>query len=98
MPEAPAKLGVVAAHNSGRDALEAVDEVGHGDLGRVVDDKVDVVGVPVELGQLSAEVGADFPEDRPEVAQVLVVEHRGAVPCDKDQVDVEDEHAVTAMA
>ena len=91
MPEAPAKLGVVAAHNSGRDALEAVDEVGHGDLGRVVDDKVDVVGVPVELGQLSAEVGADFPEDRPEVAQVLVVEHRRAVLGDKDQVDVEDE-------
>jgi hypothetical protein len=32
------------------------------------------------------------------VAQVLVVEHRRAVPCDKDQVDVEDKHAVTAMA
>jgi hypothetical protein len=87
-PEAAVQFGMVSAHNPCRDALEAVDQVGHGDLGGVVDEQVDVIGLPIELGQLSAEVGADSPEDCFEVSQVLVVEHPPPVFCDKDQVDV----------
>jgi len=48
--------------------LWAVDEVGHGDLGRVVDVEVAVVGFAVELDELGLEVGADLAEDRLEVA------------------------------
>ena len=69
-----AQVWVVAAHDPRRDALEAVDEVGHGHPGRVGDEEVDVVGLAVGLHQLSLEVLADLPEDRFKVAQVLADE------------------------
>jgi hypothetical protein len=92
------KLGVVAAHDSGRHAFEAVDELGDGHLGRVADMEVDVVGFAVELGQVGLEVLADRPEDRLEVAEMIVVEHPAAVLGDEDQVNVQGEHAVSAVA
>jgi hypothetical protein len=42
-PEAAAQVWVVVAHDLGRDAVEVVEEVGHGDGGRVGDVEVDVV-------------------------------------------------------
>ena len=87
-PEAVVQFGMVSAHNSGRDPLEAVDQVGHGDLGWVVDEQVHMVRLAVELDQLALEVVADTSEDRFEVVQVLVAEHSPTVFCDKDQVGV----------
>jgi len=97
-PEAAAQVWMIPAHNSGRNPLEAVDQVGHGDLRRVVNEQVHVVCLAVELDQFGLEVGADLPEDPFEVTQVLVVEYPPAVLRDKDQVDVEDEHAVPSVA
>jgi len=69
---------VVAADDLGRDAFEAVDEVGHGDGGRVVDVEVGVVGLAVKLRQLSFEVLADLSEDGFKVARVLGAERPAA--------------------
>ena len=58
-PEASARVWVVAVHDRGRDALEAVVEVGRGDGGRVVDGEVDVVGLAVPSAPRSVSVYRD---------------------------------------
>ena len=83
-PEATAQVWVVAAHDRCRDAVEVVDELGHGHFGRVGDVEVGVVGLAVELHQLSLEVLADLPEDRFKVAEVLGGEDPTPVAADNN--------------
>ena len=55
-------LGYLAESSRG-DALEGADQFGDGDFRRVVHEKVDVVGIAVELDRFCSEVGADHPHD-----------------------------------
>jgi hypothetical protein len=54
---------VLLAESAGGDALEAVDQLGEGDLRREVHEQVDVVVLAVELHPFACEVGADDPHD-----------------------------------
>ena len=61
-------VGPFLAQQTAGDALEAVHEVGDGDLGRVLHQQVDMIILAVHLDQLRLEVGADPGEDRPQRA------------------------------
>ncbi|GAA4884648.1 hypothetical protein GCM10023235_76940 [Kitasatospora terrestris] len=49
------QVGELLAHAAGADALEAVDELGRGDLGWDIHEQVDVVVLAVELDRLDLE-------------------------------------------
>ena len=57
----PGQGGELLPHPAGGDTFKAVDEAGQRDLGREVDQQVNVVAFAVELGQFGLEVRADVP-------------------------------------
>jgi len=57
------QFGELLAHPPGEHALERVDQLGQGNLGREVHWQVDVVGLAVELDQLALEVLTHRAED-----------------------------------
>ena len=90
--------GTPAASAATGHALEAVDQLGQGDLGWEVDEQVDVVVLAVELDQLGLEVGAHRPHDLLHPGQVPVAEHLVPVFRHENQVSVQGENAVSASA
>jgi hypothetical protein len=59
----PRQVGELLPHPAGRHALEAVDQAGQGDLGREVNQQVDVITLTLELGQPGLELRAQVPHD-----------------------------------
>ena len=92
------QVGELLAEPAGGDALEAVDQLGHGDLRREVHQQVDVVVLAVELHQLGFEVLADGPHDLFAARQVGVGEHLVPVLRHENQVGVHAETTVSASA
>jgi hypothetical protein len=88
---------MVAAQDPGRHTVEAVDEVRDGHLRWIVDQKVNMVGLAVELHQFGFEVAANLSAYRLKMAQMVVSEYSTPVLRDEDQVHVEHEHAVAAV-
>jgi hypothetical protein len=72
-----------------RYALQAVDELGEGDLGRIAHQQVNVVVLPGARHQLRLEVAADLGEDAGEIADCESRKHIATVFGDKDQVRVQ---------
>jgi hypothetical protein len=77
--------GEFLAERAGGDALEGADEPGQGDLRRVADEEVDVVGFAVELAEFRAEV----PHDLLAAGQGLSGERAAPVLRREDQVCME---------
>jgi len=78
-------------HPAGRDALQAVDQLGQADLGRVVHQQMDVVLLAVELAQLHLEVFANIPEYLFQPFEARCVEYLPTPFRDEHQVRVENE-------
>ncbi len=83
---------------AGGHPLEAVDQPGDGHGGREVHQQVDMLGFPVELGQLRAEVRAHVPHDLLHPLQVSGTEYLVPVLGDENQVDMQDEDTMPASA
>ena len=79
-------------------ALEAVDQLGEGDLRRVVDEQVDVIVLAAALDQLRLEVAAHLGKDAVQVADGEVGQHVSAVFGDKDQMDMQHVDDMPACA
>ncbi len=73
-------------------ALEAVDQRGDRQLGRIVDEQVDVVLFAVELAQLGAEAAGDVSHDLFASGEHRVVEHVPPVLRDEDQMNMQVGH------
>lgn len=74
------------AQAAGGDDLEAVDQAGECDLGRVVHERVDVVRLAVEYLQLRVEDLAHLAHDLFAARQHLVVHDAAPVLGDEDQM------------
>src|SRR5260370_10107646 len=94
----PGQAGELLPHPAGGDTFKAVAEAGQRDLGREVDQQVNVVAFAVELRQLGLEVRADVPHDLFQAFQVLRGEYRMPVLGHENQMRVQDKHAVPASA
>jgi hypothetical protein len=70
-------------------ALEAVDQRGDRESGRVVHEQVDVVGFAVELAKFSAHLRAQVPHDLLARGEHLAVEDVPPVLRDEDKMDTE---------
>ncbi len=95
-PVVPDEVGELLAQAAGGDALEAVDQLRDGDLGREVDQQVHVVGVAVEHDQLDLEVVADHAHDLFHPREVPVTEHAMPILGHEHRVCVQQERAVPA--
>jgi hypothetical protein len=73
-PPAFGRGGCLQPYPGGGDALEAVDQLGDGDLRRVVHQEVDVIAFAVELLEFRFEVLAHLAHDLFAACQHLVVE------------------------
>lgn len=62
-PKVAVQIAMAVAQDTRGSTLESVDEFGDGDLGRVVDEQMNVVALAVELHQRGIKVGADSGED-----------------------------------
>ncbi len=63
-----------------------------------MDQQVNMVVFPVELDQSRFEVVTDRGEDRMQILQDFLREDATPVFCDKDQVDVHQENAMSSMS
>src|SRR5690606_27951364 len=89
------QVGELLAQPPGGDALEAVDQFGHGDLRREVHEQVDVVVLAVELHQFGLEVLTHGPHDLLAPRQVPIGEDLVPVLRHENQVDMHPEDTVT---
>ena len=80
-----------------RHTLEAVHEVGDGNLGRIFDQQADVIVLSVHLDQLRFEIGLDVGEDVAQALDGVTIEHSAAIFRHNDQMDVHLENAVPSM-
>ena len=94
-PVVPHEVGELLPQTAGGHALEAVDQLRHGDLGRVVDQRVHVVGLAGELDQLGLDVAADRPHDLFPALEVPVGEDVASVVRDEHQVRAQQERAAS---
>src|SRR5215472_6932323 len=78
--------------------FEAVDQPGDGDGGREVHQQVDMLGFPVELAEVCAEVRAYVPYDLLHPLQVSGTEYLVPVLGDENQMDMQEEDTVFASA
>ena len=86
-------VGALFAQQSTGHALEAVHEVGDGDLGRVLDQQMHVIVLAVHLDQLRLEVGAGLGEDDAQPVDGIAVEHPATILRHKDQMHMHLEDA-----
>jgi len=88
---------LLAKHPAG-DALEAVHERGERDLGRVVDEQVNMIGLAIELDELCVEIVTDGTKDRLERRHVLLTEDTAPVFGHEDQMCMDGKNAVSSSA
>jgi hypothetical protein len=69
--------------------FQAVRQLGDGDLGRVVDEQVEVIVFAVELAEFGFEVGAYLARDLLAPGEHGVGEHTTPVLGDEDQMDLQ---------
>lgn len=81
-----------------RNALEAVDQFRERDLGRILDEEMDVVVLAVAFYQADFEVPTNFGEDVSEIADGRAGEDITAAFGDKDQMSMEREYTMSASA
>ena len=81
-------VGAFLAQQAAGHTLEAVHEVGNGDLGRVLDQQMYIIVFAVHLDQLSLEIGADIGEDGAQPIDGVAIEHLAAILRHKDQMDM----------
>ena len=96
-PVALLDVGTLLAQQATGHALEAVHAIGDGDLGRILDQQVNVIVLAVDLDPLCLDVGTDLGEDDPQPFDDVVAEHFTAIFCSKDQVNVHLENAVPSI-
>ncbi|GLX02254.1 hypothetical protein Misp02_63400 [Microtetraspora sp. NBRC 16547] len=65
-------MGKPLAQQPGRNTLEGVDQSGQGDIGRIVDQQVDMVMFAIELDQFRAEAVAHLDRDHFAACQEFV--------------------------
>ena len=97
LPVPSLDVGPVFAQQAAGDALEAIHQRGHGDLGRVLDQKVHVIVLPVHLDQGCLEVHTDLGEHATQAFDGIAIEHAAPVLGHKDQVHVHSEYTVSAV-
>lgn len=85
-----------AEHSAGS-AFEAVDQRRDCHLRLIADQKMDVVLLAVHLHQFCVEVAGNFAEQFSQPFDGLFVEDLATVFCDKDQMNVKVEYAVSSM-
>lgn len=90
------RTGVLGSQIPGRDTFQAVHQFRHCDLGRVVDEEVNVVGFAVELGEFGLETPAHPRHDLFAAAEHRVSEHTTPVFRYEDQVDMHRRNNVPA--
>ena len=90
--------GELRSQPARRQPLEGVHQGRDGDLGRVIDQRVDMIVFAVELPQLRADVTADLPHRVLAAAEHARVEHAAPVLRHKDQMHVERGSHVPAAA
>ena len=59
---------------------------------------MDMVVLAVEFHQLRLEIGTDAGEDRTQIVKSGFTEHLATILCDKDQVNVHLENAMSSMS
>src|SRR5690606_10362386 len=90
-------VGPFLAQQATGHTLEAVNEVGNGDLGRVLDQQMHVIVFAIHLDQFSLEIGADLGEDGAQPVDSISIEHSAAILRYKDQMDMHLKNAVSSM-
>ncbi len=89
---------VLLAQSPAGHAFERVNQLGQLHGGRVLNEQVDVVVLPIEFHQGGSEVGTHVCEHALEQVQVLGREHSAAVLGNEDQVYVESENTAPTSA
>lgn len=86
-----------AQHSAGH-PFKAVHEGGKCNLGRVVDQEVNVIDFAIELDKLCIEIGADRAKYRLQRIHVFLLEDATPIFCHEDQVCVDSKNAVPTSA
>jgi hypothetical protein len=92
------EVAKLLAHHATGDAFEAVHQIRQGDLGRVVDQQVNVIRLPAELHQSRLEVLSHRAQDALQCRHVLLPKNTTAILRHKDQVHVDFKNAVSTLS